>query len=860
MIPLPIDPRLREIAAALRASGALVLVGPPGSGKTTRVPPAILESGLRSPGRVLVLEPRRIAARAAAARVASERGWRLGEEVGYTVRFEDRSGPRTRIRFLTQGVLARLIQADPFLEGTAAVVLDEFHERSLEGDLALALLREARAAGRDDLLLLVMSATLDPAPVAAFLGGCPALEVAGRPHPVEVRWLDRPDRSEPAALAARAVRELWGEGRGDVLVFLPGIREIRRAARELEPFARAEGARLAPLHGGLGLEEQDAALRPSPPGGGRKVVLATNIAETSLTVEGVDLVVDTGLARVLRVDPRHGIDRLETVRASRASAEQRAGRAGRTGPGIAMRLWTRAEHADLPGREEPEVRRVDLTGAVLELRAWGARDPAAFGWLEPPEPSALERAGELLAALGAVEGRGGPLTPLGRSLLGIPAHPRLARIVAAAHARGVLREGAALAALIEERDIVPLDASAGPRRASSEGPSDLLLRLDLLGEVERGGFRREGSGRADPAAARAAVRARDVLIREARRALGPERAGREGKRSAAAREGDILRALLAGYPDRVVRRRAPGSDRGRMAGGRGVVLSPASVVRDAPFFLALDLDAGAPGERADAVVHAASAVRREWIEEDLAGEVREEARTWFDEEAGKVRSTAVLLYRDLPLEEPRDRPPGGEEAERLLGAAVRERAEAIAASSEEAARLLARIRSLAGWMPELGLPRFGPEELGEALAPACAGRVSLAEVRSADLAGLLRGRLAHAQAAALDRQAPESLEVPSGSRIRLAYEPGKPPVLAARVQELFGLHDTPAVAGGRVPVLLHILGPNFRPVQVTQDLRSFWSGTYHQVRKDLRARYPRHAWPEDPWTARAESRPRRRRS
>jgi ATP-dependent helicase HrpB len=686
---------------------------------------------------------------------------------------------------------------------------------------------------------------------------------------VEVRYLDRVDRTEVRGarglpeLASRVLRESWRESGGNALVFLPGIGEIRRAARLLESFAGSQDAILAPLHGSLGLDEQQAALTPSEK---RKIILSTNIAETSLTVEGVDLVIDGGCARVLRNDPRHGIDRLEVERISKHSADQRAGRAGRLGPGKALRLWTRAEHSSLPEDEEPEIRRVDLASTVLELRAWGISDPAAFEWYEAPDPLRLERAEDLLVALGAVKAKHGPLTLRGKAMLEIPAHPRIARIIVEAHGKGLLEAGATLAALLEEKDIVPI--SAGPSapergRGKEAGPSDLLERCDLLSGVEGQGFRRArpGAGEVDVAAARAVARTRDVLIRDAREALGPQPLGKSKGAGTAGRgipEETLLRILLCGYPDRVVRRRAKGSDRGVMTGGRGVVVSPQSSVRDAAFFLALDLDDGPHGQRGEARVHLASAVRREWIEEDLAQFIAERVETSFDLEGEKVRATRTLCYRDLPLEEPRDHKPPPMLAERLLAAAVRDKAEAIAGANLGAVSWLARVRSLAAWMPELELPRFDAAELGDILAGACAGKTSLAEVREADLLGLLKSSLPHSKLRAVEEHAPEALRVPSGNKIRLSYEPPRPPVLAVRLQEMFGLAETPTVAAGRVPVLLHLLGPNFRPVQITQDLRSFWNTTYAQVRKDLRARYPKHAWPEDPWTAQPTSRRRKK--
>jgi ATP-dependent helicase HrpB len=853
--PLPIDPYLERIASAVRERGALVLVAPPGAGKTTRVPPA-LSDALSAPGRaggkVLVLQPRRIAACAAAARIAEERGVRLGGEVGYRVRFESRAGPSTRIEVVTDGILLRWLDRDPFLEGVAAVVLDEFHERRLESDLALALLREVRAEARRDLAVVVMSATLAPAPVAKFLGGAPVIEAAGRPYPVEVRYAGPLGPRPLEEAVAEAVRASWSEASGHVLVFLPGAAEIARAARALEGFAARAGARITPLHGRLALDEQQAALRPSR---ARKIVLSTNVAETSLTIDGVDLVVDSGLARILRNDPRTGIDRLETVRASRHSVEQRAGRAGRQRPGKALRLWSEAEHAALPEAELPEVARVDLAYAVLELRAWGVAGPRRFVWYEEPPSGALERAEALLADLGAIEAPGGPLTELGRRLLAVPAHPRLARLLLAAAEAGRPGDGARLAALIEERDVVRY-RPFGPARARRGGPklaasSDLLLRLELVREAESGGLSRAAVDRDDLDSV--ALRAVARLARDLERSVGARPRHDDDRED----EEPLLRAVLLAYPDRVARRRAPRSDRGRMVSGRGVVLAPESVVRDAELFVALDVDESTRGERLEARVRLASAIEARWLEEEFPRSISERTETWFDEESERVRATSTRLYRDLPLEEPRELPPPPDEARQLLEEAVAARAAEIFTADEAAAAVLARLRFLAEAMPELGLPRSSAEELAALLRPLCAGKTRLDEVRAAGLAALLESALSSAQRAALERHAPERLEVPSGSRIRLAYAAGRPPVLAARVQELFGLRETPRVAAGRVPVLLHILGPDSRPVQVTQDLESFWNTTYHQVRKDLRGRYPKHAWPEDPWSATAERSPRR---
>lgn len=859
MTPLPIDPVLPEITERLRRERSLVLVAPPGSGKTTRVPPAILRAGLlpRENPALILLQPRRVAARAAANRIAGENGWEVGAEVGYQIRFERRVCPKTVLRVETEGVLNRQLVADPFLEGVGAVVLDEFHERSLHTDLALALLREVRETIRDDLLIVVMSATLDAEPVARFLGGCPIVRAEGRTFPVEVvyRPTVKPASAESVAVAVEEVVR-GPDANGHVLVFLPGAEEIRRAAARLGPLARHDDLLVVPLHGSLPGAEQDRALQPSDR---RKVVLATNVAETSLTIDGVTTVIDTGLARFASDDPARGIDRLELGRISRSSAAQRAGRAGRTAPGRCVRLWSEREQRGLAESDPPEVARADLASTVLTLHAWGATDPARFAWFEAPPAERLDAAERLLGLLGALSADR-RLTPLGRRLLAVPAHPRIARLLVAAAEAGHPRAGAALAALLTEKDIAlperPAVPGGPPRaRAAGRGSSDLLARLDLLAEAEARRFAPSLRDRGiDPHAARGVARARDDFARVARRLHGHTPDVGEPDDDA------LLRWVLLAYPDRVVRRRG-GEATGVMVGGRGVRLAPESIVRDDEFFLALDprQDRRGAGAALEARVRIASAVRVEWLEELFPDALRRERTVRFDEDRQRAVGVTSLWYRGLLLSEDRNARVEPPEAAAALAAALAPRAGAFVRGDEAAAAWLARLDFLRRAQPEAAWPALDDElALAAVVADACAGRRTVDEVRGVPLVPLLRARLTRAQARALDDLAPESLVVPSGNRVRLTYEPGRPPVLAVRLQELFGLAETPRLAGGRVPVLLHLLGPNFRPVQVTDDLRSFWSTTYFQVRKDLRARYPRHAWPDDPLTARPESKGGRR--
>ncbi|HEY3571394.1 MAG TPA: ATP-dependent helicase HrpB [Thermoanaerobaculia bacterium] len=835
--PLPIDEVLPALITALREGPAAVLIAPTGAGKTTRVPPALLAAGLGDGKKVVMLEPRRIAARAAARRMAEEGGWTLGREVGYQVRFERKAGPETKILVVTEGILVQRLQADPFLEDVGALIFDELHERNLQTDLSLAMARRVQRDARPDLKLLAMSATLDPGPVAAFLGDCSVIESRGRLHPVDVLYMDRPDdRALPGQIGA-GVRRVLDATPGDVLVFLPGVGEIQRSAEALASLAAERDLAVLPLYGDLPAERQDEVLRPLAR---RKVVLATNVAETSITIDGVTAVVDSGLVRRLRFDPATGLDRLELGKVSRASADQRAGRAGRQAPGICLRLWPAWEHPALPERETPEIARVDLAGPALQLLAWGEPDLAAFDWLEPPDSAALAAATLLLRQLGAIDDHG--VTSLGRTMARLPVHPRLARLLAEGHRLGRAEEAALLAALLSERDPFPRGArGAGPRRASR---SDLLDRLDALEAFER---RQAWEADLNAGAARFVLRARDQLVEMARREL-------QGKGEGEAGDEPLLRALLAAYPDRVARRREPRSPRGVMVGGRGVRLAEESAVLEAPLFVCVDLDAGRSGPLSEALVRKASEVEPEW----LPG-LRTAVELEFDEARERVAAWKRTRYEDLILSETEVPPPDAAETARVLAEAASGRlARALPLDDPEVASFLARVRSLGGWMPELDLPRFGEEEIRALLPALAAGRKSFAELRRAPLLDVLQGALSYEQREAVRREAPERLAVPSGNQIRLAYEPGRPPVLAARIQEMFGLAETPRVAAGRVPVLLHLLAPNGRPQQVTHDLRSFWETTYPQVRKELAGRYPKHSWPQDPWNAVPQRRPTRR--
>jgi ATP-dependent helicase HrpB len=855
--PLPIDPLLPEIVARLGEAGVLVLQAPPGAGKTTRVPPALLDAGLAGAGRVLVLQPRRLAARAAAARIAAERGVELGGEVGYQVRFESRISKATRLAVLTEGIFARMLADDPFLDGVGAVVFDEFHERSLYSDVTLAMAKRVRAEVRPDLKLLVMSATLDAEPVARFLDNAPLITSAGRAFPVEIAYLAEEPVGPLEQTVVDGVLRMIAENpstsanSGDVLVFLPGVGEIRRVANELAPLLAEQSVAVDMLFGDMPLAEQQAVLRP---GGQRRVVLATNVVETSLTIDGVTTVVDSGWARQLRSEPGLGINRLALERISRASAAQRAGRAGRTAPGRCLRLWTQRRQHGLSEHSTPEIRRVDLAGPALELMCWGEQDLARFPWFEAPTTAALEQAETLLRGLGAIDHQGP--TPLGRAMARLPAQPRLARLLLAGRDQHAGRLAAIAAALLGERDPWLRDSSGGaPLAGRSRGrwsDSDVLDRVLALEAIADRGRSDNSLGRLDPAAARQTLRVADQLEKSlddgARGRPRQQRSSARASSDEVAAEG-LLRSLLAAFPDRVARRREPHSPRAVLVGGRGVRLDARSAVREAELFIAVELEEVGKSE---SLVRMASSIERDWLSSD---ELNSSTEVEFDPPRERVVAWRRVRWRDLLLEEAATSIPADIEPGDVLAAAAAERLDPRDWLEDDDRTLLARIACLRVWMPELNLPDWSDERLRELLPQLCIGLTSFAELRRRPLGPIVRQALSGQQLAALDREAPERIRVPSGSQIALQYVAGKPPVLAVRIQEIFGLANTPRVAGGRIPVLLHLLAPNMRPQQITDDLASFWDRTYVEVRKELRRRYPKHAWPDDPRAAQPERKP-----
>ncbi len=842
---LPVAGAIDEIVAA-SCGGPVVVTAPPGSGKTMLVPAAIhddLRAHGTPNGRLVLLQPRRLPARAVALQIARLRGGSVGGEVGYQVRFDSRVGRDTSLFVETTGIMLRRLLSDTTIDGIDAVVLDEFHERSIEMDLVLGMLVRLRDTIRPDLRLVVMSATLDAKPVASLLGGARVIEVDGQPFPVTVRHQRHGQgvvqRQLPERIA-ELVPEALASTPGHLLVFLPGVGEIAQTSRLVEESLVRQGHDLLPLYGDLPPEDQDRVLVES---GRRKVILATNVAETSITIPGVTGVIDAGLARQQVVCAATGLPRLELVPISRASAAQRAGRAGRTAPGICWRLWDEAAHASRPEHHLPEVLRGDLTGPLLQLAALGEGDD--FPWLDQPPPEARATARSTLAHLGGLDAAG-KITPLGAELAALPAHPRLARLLLVAADTGVLREASIAAAVLSERD--PFRATAasgrGPRdRHTNRTRSDLMDRVVALQQFHAAGGRPVGDASGlepHPAAARSVLRTAEQLYRFVDRPL----AARAADPAAALRA-----ALLTAFPDRLARGRPGSSDRGTMVGGRGVRLDGGSRVRQEPFFLALDInDAGG-----EAVVRLASAIDGDWLEAASAETgapitLREELL--FHPGRKQVEARRQRLWIDLVIEEtPIAIVDPQATATLLADAAGQELSAVLPAEDSAAGRFRSRVRWLATTASELGLPDLGAEGLKRLLPGLCHGLRSFAELRAGDWLGHLQAAVGFERLPDIDRLAPETIQLASGKDYRLRYEPGKPPVLAIRIQELFGTPDTPRVAGGRIPVLLELLGPNHRPQQVTSDLASFWANTYPQVRKDLRGRYPKHPWPEDPLAA-----------
>jgi len=849
MKTLPIDAHIPQIVSALRSTGALALTAPPGSGKTTRIPRALFDSGFSENGEILVLEPRRLAARLAAARVAEEMGEEPGGVTGYTIRFENVSGSKTRIRFLTEAILTRRLAGDPALSGVSVVILDEFHERHIETDIGLALVRRAMKINTR-LKLLVMSATLDAEPVAAYLGGVPIISLSESAHELAFEYEEKPDARPLHEKVKSGVLRLLRSGiQGDILVFLPGAAEIRKAAETLGPSAVGAGFTISLLHGNLPAEEQRLALCPADK---PKVILSTNVAETSVTIPGVAAVIDSGFARVAGHSAWSGFPTLATAKISKSSATQRAGRAGRTRSGVVLRLYSRADYNARPQRDIPEILRSDLAETALLLHGSGIRDLRKFEWFETPPGAAVDTAEDLLLRLGATD-ETGSLTETGKRMLILPAHPRLARLMLEGEKLDAANESRLMAALIAERDIrlssrvkMGEDRDGASRRNS--GLSDPLELIDCFREAEAAGF---DAGRLfrmnlDPGAV-AAVRRTARQFERLSSVGGAADKFRESPKNAAAGETeDALRmAVLAAFPDRVAKRRTRGSRELLLAKGGTARLTPSSVVDEPEFLVAVDIE-----EKKEAFLTArtanirlASAIEIEWLAEFFPEKLVETVELRWNAAAGRVDESRRTLYEVIALEETVRPAQPSEETSRILAEAVRARGIERLPGYDTLETFRLRLNLLAETFPEEGWPRIGDDEIPGCVFELCRGKRSYAEIESVSIADILMEKLTGKQRARLDKEAPERVSLNAKRSVKINYESDRPPWIESRLQDFLGMRETPRICSGRVPLTLHLLAPNRRAVQVTQDLAGFWERHYPAIRRELMRRYPKHAWP-----------------
>ena len=812
--PLPIDVVLDDLAQTLDGHNAAVLVAPPGAGKTTRVPLALLDAPWARAKKIIVLEPRRIAARASAERMAHTLGQKAGEIVGYRVRFGSKISRATRIEVVTEGIFSRQILDDPELNGVAAVLFDEFHERSLDADLGLALARDAQTGLREDLRILVMSATLDGARVAKLLGEAPVVASEGRAFPVETRYLGRKADAPVERQMADAIATALRADPGSVLAFLPGAAEIRRTQNFLAERVHDASIEIVPLFGALDASVQDRAIAP-PPRGHRKVVLATSIAETSLTIEGVRIVVDSGLARVPRYEPDIGLTRLETVRASRAAVDQRRGRAGRTEPGVCYRLWDEPQTASLAAYTQPEILSADLSSLVLDLAQWGVSDPASLAFLDPPPLPALKEARELLHELGALDGEG-RITDEGRSLRALALPPRLARMIVDSHRLGAGRAAADIAAVLTERGL-------------GGDHVDLDVRLDV--------FRRDRSQRAEAA--------RGQAQRWASQVAADDKAGVTVDDEPS---NGVMLALA--FPDRVAKNRGNGSF--VLANGRGAALEPTAALSRAPYIAVAELTGTAMHGR----ILLAAPITQGEIEARFADQIEMTDEVSFDRGAMALRARRKKTLHAITLSEaPLALEPSEETAKVFADGLMTAGLDQLPWSKpiKQWRDRVMFLRAAEGAASDNPWPDLSDDALAAQretwLVPALTDKTSLKAFSAGDLSDALQSLLPWALRARLDREAPTHFEAPTGTQLAIDYEAEQGPTIAVRLQELFGLTSHPSIARGAIPLVLELLSPAHRPVQVTRDLPGFWRGSYAGVRSDLRGRYPRHPWPEDPASA-----------
>ncbi len=838
---LPIYEIENDIAATLKTTRRLVLQAPTGSGKSTQVPQMLLKHGLLGGGQVVILQPRRLAARLLASRVAYELGVELGREAGYQVRFENKTSSATRIKFETEGILLRQLIQDPALRGFQALIFDEFHERHLYGDITLARALDIQEQSRPDLLIIVMSATLDAGALEKYLRPCVVLSSEGRTFPVNVDYLPRRlGQNGPPVweLAADAFFKYARNSDGDVLIFMPGGYEINRTIEAIRHTSESKGRLLLPLHGELSPRDQDAAVaRYDQP----KVVVATNVAETSITIDGVRLVIDSGLARIPRYDPNRGINTLFVEKISRSSAEQRAGRAGRTAPGQCIRLWSEPEHNERPAQEQPEIKRLDLSEVVLTLKAADIKDLRNFRWLEAPGETALNHAEELLADLGALAN--GSITELGRRMLAFPVHPRYARMLLAAQDYGCVYQACLVAALTQGRDLLVRkpDKDAGAARADlfgDRGSSDFWVLMSAWHYASQNQFRMD---------ALRGVGIHGVTARQ----VGPllEQFLRIAKEQGLdiqpgeIKEDALQKCILIGFSDRVARRLDEGSLRCELVHGRRGTLAKESVVRESPLFVAAEIqELGGRAGEANTILSLNTAVEIEWLRQLFPGDMQSELRVAFDSATRRVQADDVLRFRDLVLAEKRVDPPPADAAARLLAEEVVAGRLQLPNWDHGVVQWILRLNLLAQWCPDLQLPPIRDEDRQHIIEQVCFGAVSYKELKDREVKPVVKSWLSSAQRELLDKHAPERVTLSNGRTPKVTYEAEGPPYISLRMQELFDVTQTPRIAMGRVPLSVHILAPSMRPVQVTQDLANFWREHYPSIKPQLKRKYPKHEW------------------
>jgi ATP-dependent helicase HrpB len=840
---LPIDPHLPSIISTLERVQSIVLTAPPGAGKTTRIPRALYYAGFADRGEILILEPRRLAARMAAARVAQEFGEKIGETVGYSIRFETVASSHTRIRFLTEAILARRMVRDPYLADVSAVILDEFHERHLATDLALALLKRARTAN-PRLNIIVMSATMEAESVSSFLQNTPCISVPGIPFDIRIEYEEKPSERVLHEKVASAVSRVIRDGSlGDILVFLPGSREIRSSAEALQPLAERYGLVVLPLHGDLPVSEQSKAIAPAA---SRKVILSTNVSETSITIPGIGVVIDSGLVRMAGHSPWSGFPTLSTVSTSKASAIQRAGRAGRTQMGRVLRLYTRADYESRPEYETPEIKRADLTETVLLLHGSGIQDPHSFPWLDAPPKPALEAAEVLLRRLGALDTKGA-ITPVGKQMLSMPVHPRMARLILEGKNQKIAGECMLLAALLSERDIrLTTRASFGSRSSRRDGgasaESDLIERLDDFHNAEAVHFEASqvSSLGMDPGAVQAVRKANQQLQR-----VGPPKNSGNPSSEKETKDG-LLLATLAAFPDRVVKRRKVGSRELLLAGGGTATLAPSSIVHHPMYAVAVEAEERRELHRNEAtvIVRLASSIEVEWLAVLFPDALVEKNELIWNDRGKRVDEVRRFSYDQISLEERTLPASPSEQSARILESAVWSRQLSNFRDLSSLPMFQARISLVAKHFPEEKYPEFGDLELRETVNLLCRGKTRLDELAAVSLIDSLLTHLTQRQKDMLRREAPERIRLKTGRSVKIHYDLSKPPWIESRLQDFFGVLESPAICGGQVPVTVHLLAPNGRAVQVTTDLAGFWKRLYAPIRKELQRRYPKHPWPE----------------